>query len=157
MVSILPSSKGEWTNSDLLARHRVDSKPNFVDSQVTYRIEGNFRGAKCSWFPWLKVWPQIFTHEWSDLAYLYLHAATTKILSTNILSPENYPLYGKQKELPKLKFTNVHTIITLIIKSMKTLHQRGTQQAPSGRDSINQGTSVCLLRYHGNRERKNML
>ncbi len=30
----------------------------------------NFRGAKYSWFSWLKVWPRI--HKWSDLADLYL-------------------------------------------------------------------------------------
>ena len=43
-----------------------------INSMYMYCIAGNFRGAKYSWFSWLKVWPRIFTHEWSDLAYLYL-------------------------------------------------------------------------------------
>ncbi len=28
--------------------------------QMMYRIAGNFRGAKYSWFSWLEVWPRIF-------------------------------------------------------------------------------------------------
>ncbi len=49
--------------------------PTFTCSESSnhkYFCPQNFRGAKYSWFSWLKVWPRIFYHKWSDLAYFYL-------------------------------------------------------------------------------------
>ncbi len=41
-------------------------------SILTYRIACNFRGAKYLWFRVWKPDHEYITHEWSDLAYLYL-------------------------------------------------------------------------------------
>ncbi len=45
----------------------------------------NFRGAKYSWFSWLKVWPRMFTHKWKRPCLLL---PAVKAATTNILPPE---------------------------------------------------------------------
>ena len=60
----------------------------------TVYIEGNFRGANICGF-YLNVWPRIFYPQMKPpcLPLPAVQAPTTKILPTNILSLENYPLY----------------------------------------------------------------
>ncbi len=55
---------------------------------IDYRIAGNFRGAKYSWFSWLEVWPRIFYPRMKRpcLPLPTIQAATTKILSTKCLN-----------------------------------------------------------------------
>ena len=68
-----------------------------------YRIAGNFRGAKRGFYGW--SWRSDHKYFTYDLAYLYLqcklsnhenitHEMSQYCWTTNILSPENYPLYG---------------------------------------------------------------
>ncbi len=69
----------------------------------SYRIAGNFRGAKYSW---LEVRPRIFyprmkrpclplyTYNPSSNHENIIHEMSQYCWTTNILSPENYPLYG---------------------------------------------------------------
>ncbi len=54
----------------------------------TYRIAGNFRGTKYSWFSWLNVWPRIFYLRMKQpcLPLPTNQAATTKILPTKCIN-----------------------------------------------------------------------
>ncbi len=109
----------------LLAGWLINSK--------THRIEGNFRGTKYSWFSWLKVWPRIFYHKWSDLAYLYQqcklsnHENITYEKCLNIAEPRIFCL-PKNTVDRNAKYPMVYEILKLSNKVMTTLWRLNSTQ-----------------------------
>ncbi len=62
--------------------------------KTRYTIEGNFRGAKYSWFSWLKVWPRMkrpYLQCKQQPRKNNIHKMTKYCSTTNILSPRKLP------------------------------------------------------------------
>ncbi len=102
-IVLMRSFKPVWWLGNIAATVEVWTE---IKNQITLRIAmaklrcpkrgyriGNFRGWRSD--------HEYFTYKWSDLAYLYLQCKQLprkyyprNVSITNILSPENYSLYG---------------------------------------------------------------
>ncbi len=119
------------------SRPAEDCTLSVLHKFIIHRIAGNFRGAKYSWFRGWRSDHKYFTHEWSDLAYLYLqckqqprkyiiHKLSQYCWTTNILFPENYPLYGSwhiQYPQYKLEAQETTRISHVIFTQRTNMHE----------------------------------
>ena len=98
-----------WTN-----QNKYCTNWHINNNKLGYRIAGNFRGVKYSWFSWLEVWPRIFYPRMKRpcLPLPAVQAATTKILPTKSLN--NLLLnhkYFVSRKLPAIRYINFFILI----------------------------------------------